>query len=113
MVTFNWDCTTVEVMLVDGDFNNVVYNVEWILTGVSDQLDADSNPYSSYIDGQQTLNTSDINEFIPFEDLTNAIVTQWVKDTMGAPQVAMLESNIRNNIEGQINPITAIMKIQN
>lgn len=113
MTTIDWNCRTVDVYLNEDDHQNVVYNVYWIVTGTSDQLDTEGNPYSAYIDGQQTLNISNINEFIPFEDLTNATVTRWVKDTMGAPQVAILESNIRNNIDGQINPITAVMEIQN
>ena len=113
MITFNWDCTTVEVMLTEGNLNNVVYNVEWILTGISDQLDAEGEPYTAFLDGEKRLDTSNITEFIPFNDLTNAIVTQWVKDAMGPSQVSILESNIRNNIEAQINPVTATMKIQN
>jgi hypothetical protein len=113
MVTFNWDCTTVEVMLTEGDLNNVVYNVEWILTGISDQLDAEGEPYTAFVEGQQKLNTSNITEFISFNDLTNEIVTQWVKDAMGPIHVSIQESNIRNNIEAQINPVTAVMKIQN
>lgn len=113
MVTFDWDCTTVEVILAEGDLNNVVYNVEWVLTGTSDQLDPDGNLYTAFLDGEKRLDTSNIAEFIPFANLTNAIVTQWVKDAMGPTQVSILESNIQNNIEAQINPVTAVMKINN
>lgn len=113
MVTFNWDCSTVEVILAEGNYDDVVYNVEWILTGTSDQVDSNGDLYTAFIEGQQILDTSSITDFVPFADLTNAIVTQWVIDAMGAEQVSILESNIENNIYIQINPISAVMKINN
>jgi hypothetical protein len=111
MTTFSWNCTNVEVLLTEENYNNVVYNVNWVLTGTSDQLDGESNPYTSSLNGWQMLNTDNITEFVPFADLTNAIVTQWVKDAMGPTQVALLESNIENAINVKINPITAEMTI--
>ena len=111
MTTFSWDCTNVEVLLIEENYNNVVYNVNWVLTGTSDQLDGENNPYTSSLNGWQMLSTDNITEFIPFADLTNAIVTQWVKDAMGPNQVALLESNIENAINIKINPITAEMTI--
>jgi hypothetical protein len=113
MITFNWNCTTVEVLLTEGSYSDVVYNVEWILTGTSDQVDGDGNPYESFLEGWEVLDTDNITEFVAFEDLTNEMVAQWVKDAMGPTQVSMLESNIQNNIDVQINPVTAIMKIEN
>lgn len=111
MTTFNWDCTNVEVFLSENGNSDVVYNVHWILTGVSDQLDKEGKEYTSSLDGWQVLNTDNINEFIPFADLTNEIVTQWVKDAMGTHQIDVLKYNINGEIATQINPITATKKI--
>lgn len=45
--------------------------------------------------------------FIPYEDLTESIVIQWVKDEMGADQVAAHEANVQAQIDKQKNPTTA------
>ena len=45
--------------------------------------------------------------FIPFDDLTEEQVKQWVLDTMGEEQVAALQANLNNQIEAQKHPVTA------
>lgn len=45
--------------------------------------------------------------FIPFENLTEDIVVGWVKDQMGANQVAAYEAAVQAKIDAQINPTTA------
>ena len=59
MTTFNWNCRTVDVYPTDETYADVVYNVHWIVTGTSDQLDPQDNPYTATNIGTQTLNTSD------------------------------------------------------
>jgi len=45
--------------------------------------------------------------FIPFDELTEAEVKQWVLDTMGAEQVAALQANLDGQIESQKHPTSA------
>jgi hypothetical protein len=45
--------------------------------------------------------------FIPYEDLTEAQVVQWVKDEMGPNQVAAYEAVVQGQIDAQVNPSTA------
>lgn len=106
MTTINWNCKTVDVYLNDQGHQDVVYNVHWIVTGTSDQLDPEGNPYTDDIIGTQTLSTEDITDFIPFEDLTNEQIVAWTQATMGAEQVSQIETNLENSIEAKINPIT-------
>ena len=106
MTTINWNCKTVDVYLNDQGHQDVVYNVHWIVTGTSDQLDPEGNPYTDDIIGTQTLSTEDITDFIPFEDLTNEQIVAWTQATMGADQVSQIETNLENSIEAKINPIT-------
>lgn len=106
MTTINWNCRTVDVYLNDQGHQDVVYNVHWIVTGTSDQLDPEGNPYTDDIIGTQTLSTEDITDFIPFEDLTNEQIVAWTQATMGADQVSQIETNLENSIEAKINPIT-------
>jgi hypothetical protein len=45
--------------------------------------------------------------FIPYDDLTEEIVIGWVKDEMGANQVAAYEAAVQGQIDAQINPTHA------
>jgi hypothetical protein len=113
MTTFNWDCKTVDAYPTDGEYTDVVYNVHWRVTGTSDQLDPQGNPYTATNIGTQVLDTSSITDFIPFEDLTNDEVVQWTKSTMGAEQVTSIEASIESQIENLINPTSVTLTIEN
>jgi len=112
MTTINWDCKTVDVYPAEGEYTDVVYNVHWIVTGVSDQVDPEGNPYTGRIIGTQVIDTSTITNFIPFADLTNEITTGWVKDAMGAERVADIEAGVEGQINQEINPISITMTIE-
>jgi hypothetical protein len=111
MTTFNWNCKTVDVYPTDGNYADVVYNVHWIVTGTSDQLDPQDNPYTATSIGTQTLSTSDITDFIPFEDLTNEEVVAWTQGAMGAEQVTQIETSIDAQIENLITPTSLTLTI--
>lgn len=104
MITYDWNCKTVDVVLQEEGLTDVVYNVHWIVTGTSDT-------YSSTSTGTQTVTLDESTPFIPFADLTNDIVVGWTKAAMGEEQVASIESSIANAIEEQINPVTATMQL--
>ena len=111
MTTFNWNCKTVDVYPTDETYADVVYNVHWRVTGTSDQLDPQGNPYTATNIGTQTLNTSDITDFIPFEDLTNEEVVAWTQGAMGAEQVTQIETSIDAQIENLITPTSLTLTI--
>jgi hypothetical protein len=104
MITYDWNCKTVDVVLQEEGLTDVVYNVHWIVTGTSDT-------YSSTSIGTQTVTLDESTPFIPFVDLTNDIVVGWTKDAMGEEQVASIESGIADAIEKEINPVTATMQL--
>lgn len=112
MINYNWNCKTVDAYpQVDGN-TNVVYNVHWIATGVSDQVDAEGDPYTAKNIGTQILNTSDITDFIPFDQLTNEKITQWAKAAIGSEGVANIESNIENVIDSLITPTSVTLTVE-
>ena len=104
MITYDWNCKTVDVVLQEEGLTDVVYNVHWIVTGTSDT-------YSSTSIGTQTVTLDESTPFIPFADLTNDIVVGWTKAAMGEEQVASIESSIADAIEKEINPVTATMQL--
>lgn len=108
---FNWDCKTVDAYPLVGEDPDVVYNVHWIVTGVSDQLDPQGNPYQARSIGTQALSTDDITDFIPFGDLTNEVVVEWTKGAMGEFDVTSVENGIQNSIDLQITPVSVTLTV--
>jgi len=114
MTTFDWNCRTVDVYPTDETYADVVYNVHWIVTGTLDQLDPQGEPQSITVSniGTQILDTSDITDFIPFEDLTNEQVVAWTQDAMGAEQVASIEASVESQINNLIVPVSVTKTIE-
>jgi hypothetical protein len=111
MTTYNWNCKTVDAYPQDGEYTDLVYNVHWIVTGVSDELNPEGIAYSATSIGTQTLDTSEVTDFIPFEDLTNEQVVAWTKGAMGEEQVASIEASIQSQINALITPTTVTLTI--
>ena len=111
MINYAWNCKTVDAYPIVGDEADVVYNVHWRVTGTSDQVDPQGNPYSSTNIGTQTLNTEDITDFIPFDQLTNEQVVEWTKSAMGEEQVLSIESSIESQINNLITPSSVTLTI--
>jgi hypothetical protein len=112
MITYDWNCKTVDVYVEEAGNYNVVYNVHWRVTGVSDQVDEDGNAYSSTIIGTQTLSTEEIVDFVPFEDLTHEKIVTWTQDAIGAEQVTEMENNLNNQIDALITPTSVTKTIE-
>ena len=111
MTTYNWNCKTVDCYPEQDNEADVVYNVHWIVTGTSDQLDPQGSPYSATNIGTQTLDTSQITNFIPFDQLTNDEVVAWTKGAMGDEQVASIEASIQSQIDNLITPTSVTLTI--
>tara|TARA_R110001606_G_scaffold232893_1_gene380310 strand:+ start:65 stop:442 length:378 start_codon:yes stop_codon:yes gene_type:complete len=111
IVVYKWDCKKVDTYPLVGKDSDVVYNVHWIVTGTSDQLDQHGNPYQDRIIGTQTLDTDAITEFIPFNDLTNKVVVEWTKGSMGEEEVASIEANIQSKINSLITPTSVTLTL--
>ena len=111
MITYDWNCKTVDAYPQDGDYSDLVYNVHWRTTGVSDQLDPSGLAYSVTIIGTQSLDVSDVTDFIPFEDLTNEEVVAWTQAAMGEEQVASIEASIESQINSLITPTSITLTI--
>ena len=105
MITYDWNCKTVDVHPQEKGQTDVVYNVHWIVTGVDEK-------YSATNIGTQVVPLSEGGAFIPFEDLTNEIVVGWTKEAMGEDQVDQIETSIAGQIEDQKNPVSVTMTIE-
>lgn len=113
MITYDWNCKTMDAYPQNGEHVNLVYNVHWIVTGVSDDLKPDGTPYSTTSIGTQVLDVSDVKEFILFEDLTNEQVVSWTQGAMGEEKVSSIEASIESHINSLIKPTTVTLTIKN
>ena len=113
MVTYNWNCRTVDAYVEKDEEADVVYNVHWIVTGTSDIEDPNSPNifYQATSIGTQTLDVSEITNFIPFDEVTNEEVVAWTQAAMGEEQVANIEASIDSQIESKIHPTTVTLTI--
>ena len=112
MITYDWNCKTVDVHPSEAGETDVVYNVHWIVTGTSDQLDPEGNPYTTTSIGTQVVPLDESTPFIPFDQLTNEVVVGWTKEAMGEEQVQAIETGIASQIEELINPTSVTMTIE-
>jgi|TARA_B100001094_G_C17976071_1_gene692840 hypothetical protein len=108
--TYNWDCKTVDVYPTYEEHSDTVYNVHWRLNCESSEtheVDGQEVPYTASVYGTQSLSLDDIGtDFVPFADLTNAVVTGWVEGIMGEEEVANLKSALDAKISEEITPTT-------
>jgi hypothetical protein len=108
MITYDWNCKTVDAYVEQGGNDDVVYNVHWRVTGTKEEGE---KQYSSTNIGTQTLDISEITDFIPFDQVTNEQVVAWTQAAMGEEQVTFIETNIANAIELEINPVSVTLTV--
>lgn len=103
----DWNCKTVDVYEHEHNgHEQVIYNVHWRVTKEDEDYFA-----SSY--GTQILNTEDIQDFIPFEEVTSEIVEGWTKAALGEEEVSYIESSLDQQIEDQKNPTSVTVTLDN
>lgn len=96
MTTFNWNVTQLLTETIAGEQNYVVI-ADYDVTGVDGQ-------YSSSLSNSARFSTANVENFIPYEDLTNDIVVGWIQSQLGVDGVANYEASIQGQIDSQINP---------
>lgn len=94
----NWNCKTIDVYTHEHNgHEGVIYNVHWRVTKEDEEYIAQSY-------GTQILDTENIENFMPYDEVTSEIVEGWVKNAMGEEEVSNIESNLDQQIEDQKNP---------
>tara|TARA_R100001163_G_scaffold64012_1_gene57223 strand:- start:2610 stop:2927 length:318 start_codon:yes stop_codon:yes gene_type:complete len=103
----DWNCKTIDVYTHEHNGNEeVIWNVHWRVNKEDGEFTA-----SSY--GTQTLNTEDIQDFVPFDDVTSEMVEGWAKDAMGEDRVAAIEESLDKEIESKKNPTSKTITLEN
>ena len=103
----NWNCKTVDYYNHEHNgHEQVIYNVHW-------RVEKEDENYSASTYGTQSLNTEDIQNFKPFDEVTSEMVEGWVKDAMGEEEVSNIESDLDEQIEDQKNPTSITVTLDN
>ena len=103
----NWDCKTIDVYTHEHNgHEQVIYNVHW-------RVEKEDGEYSASSYGTQPLNTEDIQDFTPFDEVTSDIVEGWVKDAMGEEKFSDIEKSLDQQIEKEKNPSSETITLDN
>ena len=97
-ITKTWEVNTLERELADGYVKKVIYRVKGI----------DGSEEKARATGQVELKKPET--LIPYKDLTESKVLEWVKTKLGADEVARVEKWLEDEIALINTPVTAAGK---
>lgn len=95
---------------MDWNVSNLDYTLpECCVTTVHWRVSKTDGDASASVYGTISLPHKDHNapDFIPYDNLTEAIVIGWVKEEMGADTVAAHEAAVQAQIDAQKNPTSS------
>jgi len=96
-ITYNWVIEQMEAYPQYEGHSDVVFNVHW-------RLNANEGNYNATSYGSVGVTLDPDSDFVPYANLTQAEVVNWVKDALGEEQVADIERGLEGQIENLITP---------
>lgn len=102
MADTTWSVAQLERHLPDGDTcpDGAVYTVHWTAS-----LEENGESAGAY--GSIGLGSPDPADFVPFHQLTEEQVLNWVFETMGVDQVVSIQEALHKQIQEKLNPTSA------
>jgi len=92
---YKWNCTRVRYYPEYEGQQDVVYRVIYNFLGIDVPSDPTQPAPGLAIEDTVNLTLDNIGtNFVPYADLTNDIVTGWVKNALGAEKIAEMEKSI-------------------
>ena len=98
MTTYTWAVTALytETTTTESDY---VVIANYTVVGVDGE-------YSAELSNIARFSTASVSPFIPYAELTEDIVIDWIQQELGPDGVSNLEACIQGQINSQINPPT-------
>lgn len=96
MTIFSWKIDSLSTLSSVDDHINVVVNAKYTLIGTQGTIIASMNGSSQF--------NHDRDNFIPFNDLNENQVIEWVKITLGNSGIQSMEAYVQGQIDYIINP---------
>jgi len=97
MTNFNWTVTQLYTQTIES-------NPYYVVTAIYDVVGVNGEYTASLKNNNAQFSTADVTTFIPYEDLTEAIVIGWIKESLGENGIISIEACIQGQINSQINP---------
>ena len=97
--TYSWQFESLDVYPTYNGLTNVVQSIHWIM--IAD----DGAGHTTQSRGEQIAGAPDPDNFVPFEDLTAAIVQTWVETEMGS-ELNTVKAFLDSVIADQVAPRT-------
>jgi hypothetical protein len=95
-----WNLMNVKVYnTLDGN-SDVIYLVNYNV------MATDGNGSVYLLPKEATIDTSSITDFVPFADLTEAIIMGWVTSDLGTDGVAAIDQEAENALSNMLNTST-------
>lgn len=102
-VTYTWAVTGMKVLASAGPLSNYVVNVQWTKTGT------DENGNTGVFNGATPFQPDPTQpDFVPFDQLTEAIVLSWVQPVVTGMYEEHVNAQIAKQIADKIDPITDV-----
>lgn len=100
-ITYTWTVTNMSVLQTpQPDF---VVSAEWLCAGVDD-ASTEENPLVADISGVQSFPDQQGDNFVPYADLTESEVLDWIWEQMGENGKSNTEACVGGQIESEKNP---------
>lgn len=96
MINYTWTIKNLWTKTVDGQQDYVVI-AAYDVTGVDGE-------FSSSLSNTAQFSTESVSSFVPYADLTEEIVLDWIKADLEENGVHSIEACIAGQIESQKNP---------
>lgn len=82
------------------NWQNVIFSVLWTLSG---SYESETQPYKCTLRMRTKIDTSNITDFVPYEQLTEAMVVNWINESDG-PTINETKDRIYQQIYREVNP---------
>ena len=96
--TYTWEVTNLYTMPVSAQEQDYVVTALYNVTGVDGEYSA------SLSNSAQFEVVADKPNYIPYADLTEAQIIEWIVEGLGVDGVANIEACIQGQIDSEINP---------
>lgn len=97
MNTYTWVISQLDAYPQQDGHTDVVFTVHW-------RRQATDGTHTADIYGSQAVTLDPNATYIPYAELTEAIVIGWLEDAMGAETLEAQKAALDKQIEDQINP---------
>lgn len=97
MTNYIWTITNLYTKTIEG-------KEDYVVTAIYNVVGTDGTYSAELTSNVAQFSTEDVSEFTPYVDLTEAIVLDWIKQTLGENGIISIEACIQGQIDSQINP---------